>query len=161
MICWLLCKTVNLVTNTLGWSEGILSVNWRSHMICHVMTLWIFGASKKLCFWQKREEVFNWLNSMKWVELHKGHVQGSRGEVTCRWHVSCPEWSAFTNGWSNNSADSWSQRRCQLVVRLKANKCCQELLCSLSSYINFLNLLNLQGLRGRLQAPGRFQTSSS
>ena len=52
------------------------------------------------------------------------------------------------------------EHRCQLVVRLKVNKCYQELLCSLSSYINPLNLLNLQGLRNQLQAPGRFQISS-
>ena len=36
------------------------------------------------------------------------------------------------------------KRRCQLVVRLKANKCYQKLLCYLSSYINLLNLLNLK-----------------
>ena len=52
------------------------------------------------------------------------------------------------------------ERRCQLVVRLKVNKYYQELLCSLSSYINLLNSLNFQGLRNRLLAPGRFQTSS-
>ena len=52
------------------------------------------------------------------------------------------------------------KRRCQLVVRLKANKCYQELLCFLSSYINLQILLNLQGFRGQLLAPGRFQTSS-
>ena len=32
------------------------------------------------------------------------------------------------------------KRRCQLVIRLKANKCYQELLCFLSSYINLLNI---------------------
>ena len=53
------------------------------------------------------------------------------------------------------------ERRCQLVIRLKANKYYQELLCSLSSYINLLNLLNLQGLCDWLLAPGRFQTCSS
>ena len=50
--------------------------------------------------------------------------------------------------------------RCQLVVRLKANKCYQELPCSLSFYINFLNFLNLQAFCSWLQTPGRFQTSS-
>ena len=53
-----------------------------------------------------------------------------------------------------------SQTWVSVVVRLKANKYYQELLCSLSSYINLLNLLNLQGLRGRLLASGWFQTSS-
>ena len=52
------------------------------------------------------------------------------------------------------------EHKCQLVVRLKANKFYQELLCFLSFYINLLNLLNLQGLRGWLLTPGRFQTSS-
>ena len=82
----LICKTVNLVTNTLGWLRGMLSVNGKSHVIRHVLTLRIFGAPKKLCFRQNREEVFNQLNSTNWVELHKGYVQESRGEVTCRGH---------------------------------------------------------------------------
>ena len=47
-----------------------------------------------------------------------------------------------------------------MIVRLKANEYYQELLYSLSFYINLLNLLNLQGLRGWLLAPGRFQFSS-
>ena len=38
-----------------------------------------------------------------------------------------------------------SQTWVSVVVKLKANKCYQELLYSLSSYINLLNLLNLQG----------------
>ena len=53
-----------------------------------------------------------------------------------------------------------SQTRMSVVVRLKANKYYQGLLCSLSFYINLLNLLNLQGFRHRLLARGRFQTSS-
>ena len=32
------------------------------------------------------------------------------------------------------------KHRYQLVIRLKANKCYQKLLCYLSSYINFLNI---------------------
>ena len=72
------CKTVNLVTNTLGWSRGMLSVNERSYVIRHVLTLRIFGTSKKLCFRRNRERVFNRLNSTNWVKLHKSHVQGSR-----------------------------------------------------------------------------------
>ena len=105
------CKTVNLV-NTLGWSRGMLSVNRRSHVMRHVLILRIFGAPRKLRFWRNREEVFNRLNSTNWVELHEGHarghgvrsragvtgwghVQGPRAGVTCRRHVSCPEWSAF------------------------------------------------------------------
>ena len=52
------------------------------------------------------------------------------------------------------------KRRCQLVIRLKANKYYQELLYSLSSYINLLNLLNLQGLRNWLLVLSQFQNSS-
>ena len=33
------CKTINLVINILGWLEGILNVNGRSHVIYHVLTL--------------------------------------------------------------------------------------------------------------------------
>ena len=38
----------------------------------------------------------------------------------------------------------WVKRRCQLVIRLKANKYYPELLSSLSSYINLLNFLNFK-----------------
>ena len=56
-----------------------------------------------------------------------------------------------------NSGDSSKvKRKCLMVIRLKANKCYQELLCYLSSYINFLNIR----LCGWLQALGRFQTFS-
>ena len=44
-------KTVNLVTNTLGWLEEMFSVNGRRYVIRHVLILQIFGTSKKLCFW--------------------------------------------------------------------------------------------------------------
>ena len=40
----------------------------------------------------------------------------------------------------------WVKRGCVLVVRLKANKCYQELLCYLSSYINLLNIRLCLGL---------------
>ena len=86
------CKTVNLV-NTLGWSRGMFSVNGRSHVIRHVLILRIFGASKNLRFRQNPEEMLNRLNSVNWAELHKGHMQESWGEVTCRGHVerSCAQ----------------------------------------------------------------------
>ena len=48
------------------------------------------------------------------------------------------------------------KHRCQLLVRLKANKCYQELLCYLSSYINLLSIR----LLGWLLVPDQFQTSS-
>ena len=137
---------INLV-NILDWSKRMLNVNGKSHVICHVLTLRIFGASKKLRFQQNREKVFNRLNFTNWVELHKGHIQGSRdevtciGKVTCKRHASCSEWSAFIYGWSCNSANSSRIKyRCQLVVRLKANKCYQKLLGYLSSYTKLLNI---------------------
>ena len=45
------------------------------------------------------------------------------------------KWAKF-----NNADFLRVKRRCQLVVRLKANKCYQELLRYLSSYINLLNI---------------------
>ena len=44
----------------------------------------------------------------------------------------------------NVKASSRAKRRCQLIVRLKANKCYQEFLCYLSSY----NLLVLDPWSG-------------
>ena len=134
----------------------MLIMNRRSHVIRHMLTLRIFDTSKKLCFWQNREEVFNWLNSTNWVSCTKamcrGHVQGvcKLPGVICIY-----KWAEF------NGTDSLRVKgRCQLVVRLKANKCYQGLIYYLSSYINLLNLLNLQSLCGRLLTPGQFQTSS-
>ena len=43
-----------------------------------MLTLRIFGAPKKLRFWQNCEKALNQLNSANWAELYKGHVQGSR-----------------------------------------------------------------------------------
>ena len=116
----------------------MLSVNKRNHVICYVLTLRIFGISKKLCFCWNREEVFNQLNSTNWVKLYKGHIQESRGEVTCRGHVqgACKlpaviciyEWAEF-----NGADSSRVKHRCQLIVRLKAIKCYEGLLCYLSS----------------------------
>ena len=89
----------------------MLSVNGKNHVIRHVLTLQIFGIPKKLCFRQKHKEVFNQFNSMNWVKLHKGHVQGSRGEVTSRNHLqgACKlpgviciyKWAEFNNIDSN------------------------------------------------------------
>ena len=102
---------------------------------------------EKLRFRRKPEDIFNWLNSVSWVEL---------GEVTCRGHVSYQEKSAFT-GWRgivgrNGKSDGFNVRaslrakhRYQLIVRLKANKCYQELFCYLSSY-KFLVLDSSSGL---------------
>ena len=110
-------------------------------MIRHVLTLRIFGALKKLCFWQNREKVFKWFNSTNWVELYKDHVHGSRGEITCM--------ASRAGGMRVARGDLHLQmsgviivqilqvkRRCQLVIRLKVNKCYQGLLCYLSFYIN-------------------------
>ena len=74
----------------------------------------------------------------------RGHGVRSRAEAMCRELADCLGWSAFTNKWSCNSANSLSQRSCQFVVRLKVNKYYPELLSSLSFYLNLLNLLNLK-----------------
>ena len=142
------CKTVNLV-NILDWSRGILSVNRKIHVMCHVPTLRIFSTLKKLRFWQNCEDVFNQLNYTNWVELHKGHVQESKGEVMCKGHVEGSRAGGMQVAWGDlhlqigrviTVQTLWVKRKCQLVVRLKANKSYQELFCSLSSYINLLNI---------------------
>ena len=149
------CKTVNLVY-TLGWSRGVLSVNGRSHVIRHVLTLRMFGAPKKLRFWRNCKEMFNGLNSTNWVELHKGQVQGVTGWVHVQgWdHVQGSRAGGIWVAWSDLHLRMGGvltvqtlqvKRRCQLVVKLKANKCYQELLRSLSSYINLLNIRLLLG----------------
>ena len=140
----------------------MLSINGRSHVIHYVLTLQIFSAAKKLCFWQKSKKVLNWLNSANWAKLHKGHVKESQDEVTSRGHVDgvaykgayklpnvicIYQWAEF-----NNADFSRVKCRCQLIVKLKANKYYQELFFFLSSYINFLNLLNCQ--RPLWLAPG-------
>ena len=113
-------KTVNLV-NTLGWSREMLSVNRRSHVIRHVLILRKLRRSKDVALSAKSWRSAQSTQLREWAELHQGHVQGSRSEVTCRGevkcrgevmcrgHASCQEWYAFTNGWSNNSADSLNQ----------------------------------------------------
>ena len=69
----------------------MLSVNGRSHVIRHVLTLQIFGALKKLCFWRNRKEVFNRLNSVSELSctraMCRGHGVRSRIGVTGRGHV--------------------------------------------------------------------------
>ena len=121
-------------------------------------TLWrscAFGEIVKRCS----------INSTPRVELHQDHVQGSRGEIKCKGYVD----RSRAGGMQVARGDLHSRmggvitvqtlrvkRSCQLVVRLKANKCYQGFLCYLSSYINLLNIR----LCGRLQTPGRFQTFS-
>ena len=120
------------------------SVNGRSHLY---VTWWQLGFSalQKVALSEKpwrcvQATQLRELSLTKW-----GHVQRSRVKV---------------NDQGRKITLQELERRCQLVVRLKANKYYQVLLCSLSSYINLLNLLNLQGLCSRLLAPDRFQISS-
>ena len=68
-----LCKMVNLV-NTLDWSRRIFSVNEKSHIIRHALTLQIFSAPKELLFWQNPEELLIQLTSANWAELHKSYM---------------------------------------------------------------------------------------
>ena len=88
------------------------------------MTSWFLDAPKSCAFGKilKMCEI----DSTPWVELN---WMKSRTKVTCE------------DKWLREKDNSLRvKRRCQLVVRLKANKCYQELLSSLSSYINLLNL---------------------
>ena len=125
-------KTVNLVTKTLGWLKRMLSVNEKSHMIYYVLTLRIFGAPKKLCFWQNREEMFNRLNSARELSCTRatcrGHGLKLRASVIWRGHVQgvCKlpgviciyKWVELYNADSSRF-----KHRSQLIVKLKANKC--------------------------------------
>ena len=93
------------------------------------------------------------INSIPQIELScikatcRSNDVRSCAEITCRGHVDHLEQFAFTNEWSYNSAEvtygmdsSRVMCKCQLIVRLKANKCYQEWLCYLSFYIDFLNI---------------------
>ena len=131
------CKMVNLV-NTLSWLRAMLNVNGQSHVIHHVLTLRNFGALKKLHFWQNCEEVLNQLNSASELRCTKatcrGHGVRSHAEVLCRGMQVA---RSDLHLWIDRVIIVrilWVKRKCQLVVRLKANKCYQELLCYLSSY---------------------------
>ena len=57
-------KTVNLVVRQklLNDQREMLSVIGKSYIIYHILTLRIFGAPKKLHFWQNCEQVLNQLN---------------------------------------------------------------------------------------------------
>ena len=155
-------KTVNLV-NTLGWLRGMLSVNGRSYMIRHVLILQIFGALKKLCFWQNRKKVFNQLNFASELSYTKatckGHrirscagvtgwsyVQGSQDEIACKSHRIRSRVKGMRVAQGDlhlemGEVQKWRlKHKCQLVVRLKVNKYYQKLLCYLSFYINLLNI---------------------
>ena len=151
--------------------EEIFGMNGISHMICYVLILLISSALKKLRFWQNRKEVLNSLNFACWVELY---VQRLYKEITwrnyviefiCRYHVHYLGWSAPTNERFTNredykigfSADSLRVKcKCQLIVRLKANKYYQKLLYYL--FFN-MNLLNIR-FCSQLKALGRFQIFS-
>ena len=136
---------VNLV-NTPGWLREMFIVNRKSHVMRHILTLRIFGTLKKLCFWQNREKVFNQLNSTNWVELHKSHVQGSRSQVTWRDHRVRSRAGGMQVARGNLHLQMGRvqqcrlKHRCQLIVRLKTNKCYQKLLHYLSSYTHLLNI---------------------
>ena len=60
----------------------MLCVNGKSHVIDYVLTLQIFNAPKKLCFWQNHEKMLNQLNFANGAELHKKHMQRSYARIT-------------------------------------------------------------------------------
>ena len=60
--------------------------------------------------------------------------------IACRGYASYPGWFAFTNRRSLTVQTFWAKCRCQLVVKLKANKYYPELLSFLSSYVNLQDL---------------------
>ena len=158
------CKTVNLVTNTLGWSRWCSA--WTEEVTWYV-TCWHYRslALRKSCVFSKTVKRCS-IDSTPGIELSCtkvtcrghgvrscagvtkwGHVQGPRVGVTCRGHASYPEWSAFINGWSYNNADSLRVKHgCQLIVRLKAIKFYKGLLFYLSSSTSGLLLIAVTAL---------------
>ena len=66
-------------------------MNKRSYVIRHVLILRIFGAPKKLHFWQNRKEVLNRLNFASKLSCTsttcRGHGVMSRAGVMYRGHV--------------------------------------------------------------------------
>ena len=106
-------KTVNLVTNIVGWSWRMLSIKRKSLVIYYVLTLQIFGTLKILHFWQNYKKLLNWLNSASWVSYAKvvgsDLAQESYTEVTYKGHVNYPKHSEFTKGRSYKNADFLSQ----------------------------------------------------
>ena len=60
------CKMVTLV-NILSCSKEIPSVNGRCHVIHHGLILRIFGAPKKLRFWQNHEVKSTKLRKLGWL----------------------------------------------------------------------------------------------
>ena len=115
---------------------GMLSVDGRNHVVCHVITPWFLGAPKSCAF---REILKMYLiDSAQWVELD--------------WVSSCAEvtWVTRSNQRLLGGGKQWREmvkvmglmwgllREPNIGVnwwiRLKANKCYQELLCYLSFY---------------------------
>ena len=71
---------------------------------------------------------------VEWI-VCKGHMQELRAESMWIIHSNLH----LQMGGVLTMQTLQVKRKCQLVVRLKANKCYQELLCYLFSYINLLN----------------------
>ena len=145
------CKTVNLV-NTLGWLRGGCPAWTEEVMWC--VTCWHYESSalQKSCTFGKIVKRYS-IDSTPQIELGctkptcRGHGVRSRAGVRCKGH----EEGSRAGGIQVARGDLhlqivgvitvqtfWVKCRCQLVIRLKANKCYQGLLCSLSSFINLL-----------------------
>ena len=123
-----------MLITLLDWLGRMLNVNRRSHVIGHVMTLWIFGAPKSCAFGEITKRCLidstAWVRSMG-VVTQEDHVRWS-------WKWVSPRWLRVRRSdGKKGKLTLWSFKyRCQLIVRLKAIKFIKELLCFLSSYIN-------------------------
>ena len=126
------------------------------------ITFWYYGSSVlwKSCAFGKIVKRYS-INSTPQIELSctkatcRSHKVRSRARVTCRGHVEGSRAGRMRVAHGDLHLQIGEvitvqtlrvKRRCQLVVRLKANKSYQELLRSLSSYINFLNIRLCLGL---------------
>ena len=126
------CKTTNLVLITLlDWSGEMLNVNIRSHEMGHVMTTQIFSALKNCAFRETSKKCS--INSTSQVRFSWRKVTW---EITCGAGVLVWLKSKSKKDKSFNQKFLRVKRRYRLMVRLKAIKCIEKLLCFLSFHIN-------------------------
>ena len=113
----------------------MLSVNRKSHVMGHVMTLRIFGAPKSCAFGEVTKRYL--INLTPWVGLIVIVTWG--GDLRSLWKWVSLRWPKIRE--SNKEKGKLTlqsfKRRYQLIVRPKAIKSIEELLYCLSFYINF------------------------
>ena len=121
-------------------------MNRKSHIIRHLLTLQIFSASKSCAFGKTVKKCsidLTWQIKLSCTKVTcRSHKVKLRAGVTCRNYVqgACklPKVICIYKWVELYKVDSSKIKyKCQLVVRIKANECYQELL----SYLSFYNFL--------------------